>query len=93
MSAMKNRDEVGAAAVDYLMYSGYGVMAYLWARMALLAQQKLEEGTAEESFYLAKVQTARFYFKRLLPRAKAHADGVTAGADSLMDMHADHFAL
>ncbi len=30
MAAMKNPDEVGAAAVDYLMYSGYIVLAYLW---------------------------------------------------------------
>lgn len=91
MSAMKNREEVGAASVDYLMYSGYGVMAYLWARMALVAQQKLEAGTSEESFYLAKLQTARFYFKRLLPRAKAHAACIEAGADSLMDMQEEHF--
>lgn len=89
--AMKNPDEVGAAAFDYLMYSGYGVMGYLWARMAVIAQQKLEQGTAEESFYLAKLQTARFYYKRLLPRAGAHAEAITAGADSLMDMKEEHF--
>src|SRR5690554_7048802 len=34
MAAMKNREEVGSASVDYLMYSGYVVLAYLWARMA-----------------------------------------------------------
>lgn len=91
MAAMKNREEVGAASVDYLMYSGYGVMAYLWARMALVAQQKLEAGTSETSFYQAKLQTARFYFKRLLPRAKVHAECIEAGAGSLMDMHEEHF--
>ncbi|PJF38606.1 MAG: acyl-CoA dehydrogenase, partial [Phototrophicales bacterium] len=34
MAAMQNRDEVGAASVDYLMYSGYVCLAYFWARMA-----------------------------------------------------------
>ena len=37
MAAMKNPDEVGAASVDYLMYSGYIILGYLWLRMALVA--------------------------------------------------------
>ena len=93
MSAMKNREEVGAASVDYLMYSGYAVFAYLWARMAKVALDKMVEGTTEEMFYNAKVQTARFYFKRMLPRAKGHAESMLAGADSLMDMPEEAFAI
>ena len=92
MTAMKNREEVGAASVDYLMYSGYAVFAYLWARMAKVALDKMVEGTTEEMFYNAKVQTARFYFKRMLPRAKGHAESMLAGADSLMDMPEEAFA-
>ncbi|MBL3555015.1 MULTISPECIES: acyl-CoA dehydrogenase C-terminal domain-containing protein [Marinobacter] len=93
MTAMKNREEVGAASVDYLMYSGYAVFAYLWARMAKVALDKMVEGTTEEMFYNAKVQTARFYFKRMLPRSKGHAESMLAGADSLMDMPEEAFAL
>ena len=92
MTAMKNREEVGAASVDYLMYSGYAVFAYLWARMAKVALDKMVEGTTEEMFYSAKVQSARFYFKRMLPRAKTHAESMLAGADSLMDMPEEAFA-
>ncbi|RMF15636.1 MAG: acyl-CoA dehydrogenase [Gammaproteobacteria bacterium] len=91
MAAMKNRDEVGAAAVDYLMYSGYVAMAYFWARMALVAQQKLAEGTTETGFYTAKVQTARFYYKRLLPRTRGYAESMLAGADCLMEMDEENF--
>ena len=93
MTAMKNREEVGSASVDYLMYSGYAVFAYLWARMAKVALDKMADGTSEEMFYTAKVQTARFYFKRMLPRAKAHAESMLAGADTLMDMPEEAFAL
>ncbi|MDK8463750.1 acyl-CoA dehydrogenase C-terminal domain-containing protein [Marinobacter sp. SS13-12] len=93
MTAMKNREEVGAASVDYLMYSGYAVFAYLWARMAKVALDKMVEGTTEEMFYNAKVQTARFYFKRMLPRTRGHAESMLAGADSLMDMPEEAFAL
>ncbi|MDV2077725.1 acyl-CoA dehydrogenase C-terminal domain-containing protein [Marinobacter xestospongiae] len=92
MTAMKNRDEVGAASVDYLMYSGYAVFAYLWARMAKVALDAMAEGTTEEAFYNAKVLSARFYFKRLLPRTKGHAEMMLAGADSLMDMPEESFA-
>ena len=93
MTAMKNREEVGAAAVDYLMYSGYAVFAYLWARMAKVALDKMAEGTSEEMFYNAKVQSARFYFKRLLPRTRTHAETMLAGADSLLDMPEEAFAI
>ena len=93
MAAMKNREEVGAAAVDYLMYSGYAVFAYLWARMAKVSQDALANGTSEEAFYTAKVQTARFYFKRLLPRTRGHVEAMLAGADSLMDMPEEAFII
>ncbi|PIE43863.1 MAG: acyl-CoA dehydrogenase [Gammaproteobacteria bacterium] len=92
MGAMKNRDEVGAASVDYLMYSGYVTMAYFWARMALVAQQKLAEGTTETGFYTAKIQTADFYFKRILPRTAAHAQMIAGGADSIMAMEEQNFS-
>jgi hypothetical protein len=70
--AMENPDEAGAAAVDYLMYSGYVVLAYFWARMAVVAQAKIAAGEGDSSFYEAKLHTARFYFQRLLPRAASH---------------------
>lgn len=93
MAAMKNPDEVGAASVDYLMYSGYACLAYFWADMARVAVEKLAAGTDEESFYKAKIQTARFYFARILPRTRGHADSMLSGANNLMDMREEDFAL
>ncbi|MCP1644640.1 alkylation response protein AidB-like acyl-CoA dehydrogenase [Pseudomonas citronellolis] len=93
MAAMKNPDEVGAAAVDYLMFSGYVTLGYFWLRMALVARQKLEEGAAEADFYQAKLATADFYFARLLPRAAAHLAAVEAGGETLMRLSAEQFAL
>jgi len=92
MSAMQNREEVGAASVDYLMYSGYATLAFLWAQMAKAAQTQLASGTTEEDFYNAKVKTARFYFQRILPRTASHAITMVAGADALLDLDAEHFA-
>lgn len=91
VKAMENPDEVGAASVDYLMYSGYAVEAYLWARAAKVANEKLAAGSSEENFYRAKLATARFYFERILPRTAVHASAMQSGADNLMSLDADHF--
>ena len=90
--AMQNPEEAGAAAVDYLMYSGYVVLAWCWARMAVLARQKIAEGS-EAAFYEAKLMTAEFYFARLLPRTRSHREAVLAGSASLMQMPEELFAL
>ncbi|MGK9066735.1 acyl-CoA dehydrogenase C-terminal domain-containing protein [Stutzerimonas chloritidismutans] len=92
MAAMKNPDEIGAAALDYLMYCGYFVLGYLWLRMALVAQRKLEQGTEAPGFYEAKLATCDFYFKRLLPRTGAHLAAIDAGSESLMKLPAEHFS-
>ena len=85
-SAMENPDEAGAAAVDYLMYSGYVTLAYFWARMAVLARQKIDAAEGDASFYEAKLMTAQFYFDRLLPRTLAHKQALLSGAGNLMQM-------
>ncbi len=92
MKSMQNRDEVGAASVDYLMYSGYVTLAYLWAQMAAVAQAKLAAGTDEADFYKAKIATAQFYFQRILPRTRGLVATMSAGADSLMALDAEHFS-
>lgn len=91
MKAMKNPDEIGAASVDYLMYSGYLTLAYFWAKMAKVAQEKLAAGDTDKAFYEAKIKTARFYFQRMLPRAQGHAACVENGADTMMAHDVDEF--
>ena len=93
MAALKNPDEVGAAALDYLMYSGYIILGYLWLRMALVAQAQLEAGEGDRDYCTAKLATCEFYFKRLLPRTATHRAAVEAGSDCLMQLPAELFAL
>jgi alkylation response protein AidB-like acyl-CoA dehydrogenase len=90
--AIENLDELGAASVDFAFHSGYVVHAYLWARMALVAQRALANTNADDDFYRAKLVTARFYYQRLLPRHLAHASAARAGAAGLMELAADGFA-
>jgi alkylation response protein AidB-like acyl-CoA dehydrogenase len=94
LRAPKDRELVGAASVDYLMYSGYVMMGYYWALQAAKAEELLASGKGAESadFYRAKVQTAEFYFERLLPRANSHRTGALAPTRSVMQMDNEHFA-
>ncbi|PQA39061.1 acyl-CoA dehydrogenase C-terminal domain-containing protein [Amnimonas aquatica] len=92
MKAMQNPNEVGAAAVDYLFYSGYVTLAYLWALMAKTAQDKIAAGEGDKAFYEAKIKTAQFYFKKILPRTKGHVEAIDGGLDVLMQMDVESFA-
>jgi len=92
-SAQQDLDVLGAAAVDYLFYSGYATLAYCWARVAEVAwkaQQRHRRDSAEDDPYLAgKLATARFYFSRLLPRKGFHKQAIEAGPDALITVSDD----
>jgi len=85
--AAANADEVGAAAYDYLFYSGYVALAYWWARSVAAAEASRES----EAFKDGKRETARFYFDRILPRTLVHKAAVDSGAAPLMALDADRF--
>ena len=86
LKAKKNRDVVGSASVDYLMYSGYIVMAYFWAKMAQTAYEKLATDVENRDFYRAKIKTAEFYFERMLPRTKSLSTTMMADPKTLMQL-------
>ena len=82
--AEQNPDEIGAAAVDYLMCSGYLVVAFLWLKAETVALQQLAQPVADPGFYRAKLATAEFYFARILPRTISLVKAMESGADNLM---------
>jgi alkylation response protein AidB-like acyl-CoA dehydrogenase len=83
----QNPDEVGAAAVDYLRVAGHLVFGYFWARMAQVALREIAAGNMDQ-FYLAKVQTARFYFAKLFPETATLMRTARNGSKVLMDTDA-----
>ena len=87
LRAFQNPDEIGAAAVDYLRVAGHLVLGYFWARMAQVALREIAAGNADP-FYLAKVQTARFYFARLFPETTSLIRTARSGSRALMDTDA-----
>ena len=85
--AMGNADEVGAASVDYLFFSGYVALAYWWAKAVAAA----DAGDHTADFRTMKRETARFYFARILPRTQAHAATMRSGAANLLALDAALF--
>lgn len=83
-----NPNEIGAASVEYLQVFGYVAYAWLWARMADVAQRSLQ---ADPDFYSAKLATAKFYFSRLLPRTLSLEQSIRAGSESLFELDAARF--
>ena len=83
-----NPNEIGAASVEYLHTFGYTAYAYMWARMAKAALAAEQDG---DGFYQAKLATARFYFKRLLPRIHSLSASVQAGSEVLFELDSAQF--
>jgi len=78
--AQHDPEQIGAAAYDYLFYSGYVVLAYWWARSVAAA----DACAYPETFKQAKRETARFYFARILPRTLTHKAAIESGPAPLM---------
>jgi alkylation response protein AidB-like acyl-CoA dehydrogenase len=86
--AMSDAEEIGAASVDYLFYSGYVALAYWWTRSVAAA----DAGEHSPAFRQAKRETCRFYFQRILPRCLTHAAAIRAGASGLLTLPEEAFA-
>jgi len=89
MKAMQDHEEVGAAAYDFLMYSGYATLAFFWLKMSSVSNNKLSDESPlfDPAFLNAKVKTAQFYFEKILPRAQAHKTAMSSGKDPVSKMN------
>ena len=86
--AKTDANAVGAASVEYLHLFGYVAYAYMWARMAAVAEAKHDE---DQAFYGGKLATAAFYFARLLPRTLSLEASIRAGSAPLYGLDAEQF--
>lgn len=83
VAASQNPEELGTAANDYLHVFGYVALGYMWAKMAEVA---LANQDSSDDFYKSKLQTARYYFAKLLPRRLSLMAAIRAGAAPLFDI-------
>jgi len=93
MAASKNKDAIGSASVDYLLYAGYVSMAHHWLMMENAARTNLAKSDCENpDFNNAKIQTAEFYFENILPRTRTHAKTMLVDPKTMMQMKPEHFS-
>ena len=61
----------GAAATDYMQLFGLVTFAYMWARMAKVANDKIAASGATP-YLTTKLVTGRFFMERMLPETALH---------------------
>jgi len=88
---MKDPEEAGAAASDYLRLLGLVGMAYCFAKATKIAGLQLFFGTQDKAFYETKIKTATFFFEKILPQATTHFLAIKAGKGALMAFAEDEF--
>ena len=88
---LRDPEQAGAASTDYLRMFGLVALAYMWARMAKVAGEKLAGGGDDGQFYEAKLVTARFFMERMLPDTSSLLSKVTAGSGTLMALEPEAF--
>jgi alkylation response protein AidB-like acyl-CoA dehydrogenase len=81
---------VAAGATPYLQMFGVVAGGYYLARSALAARRLIEAGE-NDVFPTNKLVTARFFADQILPQAAARLPAVTAGAERLFEIDAEHF--
>ncbi|MDA9081926.1 acyl-CoA dehydrogenase family protein [Candidatus Pelagibacter sp.] len=77
-----SKDDASAACNDYLKALGFVSIAHAWIKVLEVSFQDYEQN---KDFYEDKIQTANFYFKRVLPRAESHFKTATSGSDYIMN--------
>jgi len=80
--ATTSKDDVSAAANDYLKTLGYVSIAYAWIKVLEVSFKDYEEN---KNFYNDKIDTARFYFDKVLPRAEHHYKSAISGSSNIMN--------
>ena len=77
-----NKDDVSAAANDYLKTLGYISLAFAWIKILNVSFKDYGEN---KKFYEDKINTAKFYFDKVLPRAEHHYKSAISGSSNIMN--------
>ena len=85
-SGLRDPEEAGAAASEYLRLFGLVALGFMWARAAQLAAERLPQADGEAGFYRGKLATAQFFMERILPQAGALFGAIKAGKGAMMAM-------
>ena len=77
-----SKDDANAASNDYLKVLGFIAVAHSWIKVL---EVSFEDYDNNKIFYEDKIQTAKFFFERVLPRIDSHYAAGISGSKYIMD--------
>tara|TARA_B100000131_G_scaffold275514_1_gene278199 strand:- start:148 stop:1911 length:1764 start_codon:yes stop_codon:yes gene_type:complete len=77
-----SKDDASAASNDYLNVLGLVATAHAWLKVLEVSFKDYENN---KKFYEDKIQTANFFFNRVLPRVESYYLTATSGSKYIMD--------
>jgi len=77
-----SKDDASAACNDYLKVLGLVATAHTWIKVLEVCFKDYE---SNKQFYEEKIQTANFFFNRVLPRIESYYLTATSGSNYIMD--------
>ncbi|MDP3329025.1 acyl-CoA dehydrogenase C-terminal domain-containing protein [Parvibaculum sp.] len=91
-NALQNADHAGAGSTPYMHLFGVTGLAYMWAKMARVSNDKLANLNGEDkAFYETKIKTGRYYMEHVVPETATHLARIRHGADPMMALAANEF--
>ena len=78
----EEKDDVSAAANDYLKTLGFVSLAYSWIKILKVS---FNDYDSNKDFYDDKINTAKFFFDKVLPRAEYHYKSALSGSSNIMN--------
>jgi alkylation response protein AidB-like acyl-CoA dehydrogenase len=81
--SMKNsKDDVSAACNDYLKVLGIIAVGYSWLKVLDISYKEIKNN---KIFFEDKIETAKFFFDRILPRIDTHYKSGISGSKNIMN--------
>ena len=90
-NGMKNPNNALSGSYDFMHLFGHVCLGLMWAKMAKVSMEALENGAEDATFYETKITTGRFYMARRLPATAMHLARINSGADTVMALDAANF--
>ena len=78
----KFKDDVSAACNDYLKVLGLISLGYSWLKVLNVSYKEINKN---KIFFEDKIETANFFFNRVLPRIDYHYKSAISGSGYIMN--------
>ena len=75
------KNDVSASCNDFLKVLGYVALGFSWLKMTKIS---IENSNKNKDFYGEKINTAKFFFDKILPRIDSHYYSAISGSEMIM---------